>query len=383
MDDALIYLDHHATTPCDPEVIAAMAPLWRERFGNPASATHAAGRAAAAAVAQARAEVAALIGASPAEIVFTSGATEALHLALHGLVLARGERPSHIVATAIEHAAVLDTCAALAAHGVGVTLVGVGPDGLVDPAAVIAALRPDTVAVAVMAANNEVGTVQPLAAIAAGCRAAGVPLVVDAAQAAGRIPCDAAQLGADLMAVSAHKIYGPKGVGALYVRRRPAPPLAPSRFGGGQERGLRPGTLNVPGVVGFGVAARLALVRLEADALAARALRDRLLAGLRAAVPDLHVHGDLVRRLPNNLSVAFPGVEARALLEAVPAVAASSGSACASAEPRASHVLRALGADPSLHFSTVRFGLGRETTAAEVDRAVALFAAAAARLRRY
>lgn len=343
-----------------------MLPFFGARFGNPSSRTHGFGRDAARAIEAARVQVAALVGGSPKEIVFTSGATEALNLAIQGAALAEPAR-RHVVTTAIEHEAVLDTITALEARGHEVTRVAPGADGVVDADAVAAAIRPDTLLVAVMHANNEVGTIQPLADIAPRCRERGALFLVDAAQSAGKIPVDAPALGADLVAVSAHKLYGPKGVGALWVRRRPPVRLDPLVHGGGQERGLRSGTQNVPGIVGFGVAAELALASLGAEARHLGALRDDLLARLRARVPSLRVNGSLSARLPQNLHVAFPGVEARRLVERLAgAVAVSSGSACASARLETSHVLAAMGLPPDVSYSAVRFGLGRWTTAEDV-----------------
>jgi cysteine desulfurase len=382
MHSELIYLDHHATTPCDPAVIDAMLPYLAGAFGNPSSTTHALGRAAAAAVAEARAEVARAIGAGSREIVFTSGTTEALNLALFGVMAAYPERGRHLVTTTIEHPAVLDTCVALERRGVEVTRVGVGADGVVDPAEVAAAIREDTVCVAVMAANNEIGTVQPLGEIGAVCRARGARLVVDAAQAVGKIPFEVDGCGADLVAFSAHKLYGPKGVGALYVRRRPKTLLEAQIHGGGHERGLRSGTLNVPAIVGFAVACRLARERLADDAARVGALRDRLLAGLRAAVDGVVVNGSLERRLPHNLNVSFAGVEGRRLIEALDGVAVSAGSACASSDLEASHVLRAIGVGDDRVHASLRFGLGRSNTAAQIELVVAKVADAVRRLGR-
>ncbi|TNF29807.1 MAG: cysteine desulfurase [Deltaproteobacteria bacterium] len=381
MHNELIYLDHHATTPCDPAVVEAMLPYFGEAFGNASSTTHALGRAAAAAVAEARDEVARTIGASAREIVFTSGTTEALNLALFGVMESYAERGRHLVTTTIEHPAVLDTCAALERRGIEVTRVGVGADGIVDPDDVARVLRDDTVCVAVMAANNEIGTLQPLAEIGARCRAAGARFLVDAAQAVGKVPFDVAETGADLVAFSAHKLYGPKGVGALYVRRRPRVLLEAQVHGGGHERGLRSGTLNVPGIVGFGAACRIARERLSADGERIGALRDRLLAGLEAALDDVRVNGSLVDRLPHNLNVSFGGVEGRRLLDALAGVALSTGSACASADLEASHVLRAIGVGDDRLYASLRFGLGRSNTAAEIDLVVERVAAAVRRLR--
>ncbi|MFO0747475.1 MAG: cysteine desulfurase family protein [Myxococcota bacterium] len=366
-----IYLDHHATTPCDPEVVAAMLPWFGERFGNPSSTTHIYGREAARAVEEARAEVAALVGADPREVVFTSGATEALNLALKGLAAGRPaaarEAPARVVASAFEHKAVLDVLA----HGsFDAVLAPVTRDGFVALDAVAAALATPTLAVCVMAAQNEVGTLQPLAELAAMAHAAGALMLSDAAQAAGKIALDARALGVDLMALSAHKLYGPKGIGALVVRRRPPVPLVAMIDGGGHERGLRSGTLNVPAIVGFGVAARLARERLDADQPRIGALRDRLWAALQAGLgPRVALSGALAPRLAGNLHVSFPGLEARRLIEAVPELALSAGSACTSDDLSPSHVLRAMGLSDRDLFGSLRIGLGRGTTEADVDLA--------------
>lgn len=367
-----IYLDHHATTPCDPRVVDAMIPYFTERFGNAASRTHIYGLQAKAGVEVAREQVAALIGASPKEIVFTSGATEADNLAILGVAAATVRR--HLITTSIEHKAVLDPAAHLAKHGWDVTIVPVDRSGVVEADAIAAALRPDTALVSVMAANNEIGTLQPIAAIGALCRAKGVPFHCDAVQALGRIPIDVEALNIDLLSLSAHKMYGPKGVGALYVRRRPRVAITAITFGGGHERGLRPGTLPTPLLVGMGVAATLAADDLRSGAIdAVRALRDRLWDGLRA-IGGVHLNGDPVRRLANNLSVAFDDVEAEALMMSTKEIAVSSGSACTSATLEPSHVLRAIGIPAEIAHGSIRFGLGRWTTAAEIDRATALLA---------
>ncbi len=376
-----VYLDNHATTACDPAVVAAMLPFFSERFANPASTSHAPGRDVARAVGRARAQVAAAVGGGPKEIVFTSGTTESVNLALTGLAAAR-PRARHLITTAVEHPAVLDTCAALAARGVETTILPVDAEGSLDPADVAAALRSDTLAVAVMAANNEVGTIQPVDAVADLCAKRGVPLLVDAAQAVGKIPFSAARPGVALVAWSAHKMYGPKGIGALYVARRPPLVLEPLLHGGGHERGLRSGTLNVPAIVGFGLACELAAERLEADATRLAALRDRLLQGLRRQACGVAVNGGLIHRLPHNLHVAFEGVEGARLLQAIGGdVAVSSGSACASARGEASHVLRAMGLSDSRAYASLRFGLGRTTTEADIDFAVARVAEAVRQLR--
>ncbi|MCC6621349.1 MAG: cysteine desulfurase [Deltaproteobacteria bacterium] len=386
-----IYLDHHATTPCDPRVVEAMMPWWTERFGNAASTTHVYGREAARAVEEARAEVAALVGADPREIVFTSGATEALNLALKGLAAGRpggggpGREagPARVVASASEHTAVLDV---LKGPAFAPELVAPTPGGIVEPDAIAAALaRAPALAVAVMAANNEVGTVQPVSAIAEVARAAGAFMVCDAAQVAGKLPFDVRALGVDLAAISAHKLNGPKGVGALIVRRRrgEAPlPLAPLIEGGGHERGLRSGTLPVPLIVGFGAAARLARGALVEEAIRVAALRDRLWAGLRAGLGERVVRtgGEGAPRLPGNLHVALPGIEARRLLERMPELALSAGSACTSADLSPSHVLVAMGLSDRHVYGSLRFGVGRGTTEAEIDRAIAVLVAAVERI---
>jgi cysteine desulfurase len=364
-----IYLDHHATTPVDPRVVRAMEPYWSEDFGNPSSASHVYGWRAQAAVEEAREQLAAAIGASdPREIVFTSGTTESDNLAIAGIARAGRGRCDHLVTSAIEHPAVLDTCRALRAEGFAVTELPVDAGGLVDPEAVRAAITPRTALVSIAAANSEIGTLQPIPEIAAVCREAGVPFHSDAAQAVGKVPIEVRAAGVDLFAFCAHKLYGPKGVGALYVRR--GPPrlrLEPLLHGGGHERGLRSGTLPVPLCVGFARAVTLCLEDLAAEAKRVRGLRDRLLAGLRDRLPGVAVNGDLDRRLPGNLNVSFEGVRADALLSALPDVALSTGSACASARGEPSHVLRALGLDPERVRSALRFGIGRSNDEEQID----------------
>ncbi len=365
---APIYLDHHSTTPCAPEVLDAMWPWFAEKFGNAASRTHRFGMEARSAVEHARSQVADLIGASPKEIIWTSGATEADNLAVLGVATARGR--GHVVTTVIEHKAVLDPAHHLEKFGFDVTFVEVGADGVVDPADVAAALRDDTILVSVMLANNEIGTVQPVAAIGALTRERGIPLHVDAVQAAGVLPIDVEALGADLLSLSAHKMYGPKGIGALYVRRgRPKIRIEPLFFGGGHERGLRSGTLPVPLIAGMGTAAELAGKSLtDGTVERMRTLRDRLRDGLVARVPGVSVNGSLEHRLPHNLNVSLADVEAEALMMNLRGVVAvSSGSACSSASLEPSYVLRALGVPDELAYASVRFGLGRGTTEAEID----------------
>jgi cysteine desulfurase len=380
-----VYLDHHATTPVDPAVLEAMMPYFSERYGNPSSRQHAFGQEAAAAVEDARAAVAALIGARPEDIVFTSGATESDNLAVRGAARALSEKGRHVVTTAIEHSAVLEPCRTLEREGFTVTRVPVDGSGVVEAGQVIAALRPDTVLVSVMAANNEVGTVQPVAEIGRACRERGVLLHTDAVQAVGRMPTSVEALGADLLSISAHKMYGPKGVGALYVRRdrRPRIRLQPQNEGGGQEKGLRSGTLNVPGIVGLGAAARLAEQALaggEPERIGA--LRDRLLAGLQARLDGVIVNGAAAPRLPGNLHVSIAGAEAETLILSLGGrIAISSGAACAEAGGQGSHVLRAMGLSDERVYTALRFGVGRYNAAADIDDTVSALSRAVAEAR--
>ena len=339
-----IYMDNHATTPVDPRVLEAMLPYFTVEFGNAASKSHVFGWRAAEAVDAARAEVAQLIGATAREIVFTSGATEADNLALKGVARFHRARGRHLITCETEHKAVLDSVRALREEGYEVTVLGVERDGRLDPDRLKAAIRPDTVLISVMHANNETGVLHPLAELVAVAKERGVLFHCDAAQSAGKVPFDVEALGVDLVSVSAHKIYGPKGVGGLYVRRKPVRArLSPLQDGGGHERGLRSGTLDVPGIVGFGKAAELS--RLEGAAEAARLLelRERLRSGLFSALDGVIVNGSLLHRLPGNLNLSFQGVEGEAIMMAVRDVAVSSGSACTSASLEPSHVLRAMG----------------------------------------
>lgn len=382
---ARIYLDHHATTPVDPAVVQAMLPYFGELFGNPSGRQHSFGREAFEAVEESRGSLAALIGAEPGDIVFTSGATESNNLALRGVARAAGDKRRHLVVTAIEHAAVLEPARTLEKEGFEVTRVGVGPEGVVSAADVAAAVRPDTLLVSVMAANNEVGTLQPVEEVGRLCRERGVLFHTDAVQAVGRIPVDVDEWHADLLSLSAHKMYGPKGVGALYVRRSRSPRvrLQPQAEGGGQEKGLRSGTLNVPGIVGFGAAARLAQDALSAgEPERLRLLRDRLLAGLRARVDGVEVNGAPAPRLPGNLHVSIFRAEAETLILSLGGhIALSSGAACAEAGGKGSHVLRALGLSDERIYTALRFGLGRYNTEAEVDAVVAALGEAVAAAR--
>lgn len=426
-----IYLDHHATTPVDPRVLEAMLPFFGADFGNAASRNHAFGWRAEAAVEAARKQVATLIGARPEELIFTSGATESNNLAIKGVLECYRHKGDHVVTVKTEHKSVLDSCrrlerqrsdrmtelrllrlsslrgielsrealdepeaeAALASDpllarwlespgaGARVTYLDVLPDGRVDLTQLERALTPRTVLVSVMFANNEIGTIQPIAEIGALCRQRGVLFHCDAVQGLGSLPFDVEAMNADLVSLSAHKLYGPKGVGALYVRRKPRVRLAPLLDGGGQERSLRAGTLNVPGIVGFGRAAQLAVQERAADAQRLSTLRDRLRSRLEQALEGVHINGTLEHRLPGNLNVSFEGVDGEALMMALKDVAISSGSACSSASLEPSYVLRACGLDEELAHGSVRFGLGRSTTAEEVDLAADRVVKAVSELR--
>ncbi len=381
-----IYLDHHATTPVDPRVLDVMVPLFSEDFGNAASHSHRYGWRAEAAVEQAREEIAAALGAQePREIVFTSGATESDNLALKGVVEGAAQRGDHVITVATEHPAVLETCLFLERTGRRVTRLPVDDQGLLDPDAVAGAITPGTLLVSVMAANSEIGVLQPLAEIGRICAEHGVLFHTDAAQALGKIPIDVEALGVDLLSASAHKLYGPKGVGILYVRRHrrdgPRLRLAPQMHGGGQERGLRSGTLPVPLIAGFGKAVALCRDEREREAARLTALRERLLTRLREALPGVAQNGHPTRRLPGNLNVSFEAVEADALITRLPELALSTGSACSSARPEPSHVLRALGLDEARVRGSLRIGLGRGTSTEEVDAAAELLIAQVARLR--
>jgi cysteine desulfurase len=386
-----VYLDNQSTTPLDPRVLDAMMPYFTEQFGNPHSESHVYGKEAGAAVEAAREEVARLIGADPREIVFTSGATEANNLALKGVAhFARahpqagrqGDRPPRdcIVTLETEHKCVLESAASLQREGFPIVSVPVEPNGLVALDRLAEALDERTLIVSVMAAHNEIGVIQPLAEIGALCRARGVLFHTDAAQAFGKIPLDVEAMKIDLMSISGHKIYGPKGVGALYIRRRPRVRLLPLIDGGGQERGLRSGTLPTPLCVGLGRAAALAGEEIEAEAVRLRGLRDRLQASLMRRVEGLRINGDTAHRLPGNLNLSFPGLTAPELIAACPTVAMSTGSACTSASVEPSYVLRALGLPDAIANASIRLGLGRFTTEDEVDFAADALAAAASRL---
>jgi cysteine desulfurase len=385
-----VYMDNHATTRVDPRVVAAMLPFFTERYGNAGSTSHAFGWEARGAVDRARETIAGAIGAQPREIVFTSGATESNNLAIRGVAERARRRGNHLLSVATEHKAMLDPLAHLAQRGFEVTRLPIEPAGspragLITAEQVAAAIRPDTALVSVMLANNEIGVIQPIAEIGAVCRRLGVPLHCDATQGVGKIPVDVEQLQVDLLSFSAHKIYGPKGIGALYVRRKPAVRLEPQIFGGAQEHGLRSGTLNVPGIVGFAAAIELATAELPTEGPRLAALRSRLYTGLCAELNDVSLNGPALGspgwRLPGNLNMSFAYVDGEALLLSMRDLAVSSGSACTSANPEPSHVLRALGLDDDLVRASLRFGLGRFNTAEEVDFAIATVAESVRRLR--
>lgn len=392
---APIYLDHHATTPVDPRVLEVMLPYFGEKHGN-AGSTHCFGDEASEAVDHARGQIAAAIGANPIEIVVTSGATESNNLAIRGLADRKRRRGSHIVSVRTEHPAVLEPLEVLSGRGFDVTLLDVEAQGspragMLDPQQVDAAIRDDTCLVSVMLANNEIGIIQPIQEIAEVCRARGVAMHCDATQAVGRVPVDVRELGVDLMSFTAHKLYGPKGVGALFVRRgKPLTRMEPQIVGGGQEQRRRSGTLNVPGIVGFGEALRLSQKSLDDDAKRLSSLRNNLAERLLAAVAGSEVLGPSLReksakgtpiRLPGNLNILFPGLDGEAMMLAMPRLAVSSGAACSSANPQPSHVLTALGLDEDRARCSLRFGLGTFTTAEEIQRAVEMIAEAAKKLR--
>ncbi len=363
-----IYLDHHSTTPVDPRVLDAMLPYFSEHYGNASSRSHAFGRTAAAAVEQARERVAQAIGASYAEVVFTAGATESNALAIKGS--AHRQPGAHLVTSAIEHRSVLDACRRLQTDGWSLTVLPVDRFGRVDPDDVRRALRPDTVLVSVMAANNEIGTLQPIGEIGAIVRASGALFHVDATQALGRMALDVDAASIDLLSLSAHKLYGPKGAGALYLRRRPrrVEPL-PLIEGGGQENGLRPGTLNVPAIVGMGVACELMVEATDSESARLRALRERLFAALARELDGLVLNGHPEQRLAGNLNLGIDGVQADALLLGLPDVAVSAGAACSTGAVKPSHVLEAIGAAGGGARAALRFGIGRFNTEEEIDRA--------------
>lgn len=366
-----IYMDYSATTPVDPRVVDKMIPYLRESWGNPASRSHAYGWAAEEAVEEARAQVAALVGADPREIIWTSGATESNNLAIKGAAHFYQDKGKHLITVKTEHKAVLDTCRELERQGFEVTYLDVEPNGLLDLNKFAAAIRPDTILASVMWVNNEIGVVQDIATLAELCHEKGVIFHSDAAQATSKIHIDLSQLKVDLMTFTAHKTYGPKGVGALYVRRKPRVRLEAQMHGGGHERGLRSGTLATHQIVGMGEAFRLAREEMEPEIARITALRARLLTGLKN-IEETYINGDLTHRVPHNLNISFNYVEGESLIMALKGLAVSSGSACTSASLEPSYVLRALGRSDELAHSSIRFTIGRFTTEAEIDYAVQL-----------
>ncbi len=375
-----IYLDYSATTPVDPRVVDRMVPWLGQNFGNPASRSHAYGWAAEQAVEEAREHVAALVGCDAKELVWTSGATESINLAIKGAAHFYRERGRHLVTVKTEHKATLDTMRELEREGCEVTYLDVREDGLIDMDVLKAALRPDTVLVSVMYVNNEIGTIQDIPAIGALCREKGILFHVDSAQATGKVDIDLSALPVDLMSFSAHKTYGPKGVGALYVRRKPRVRIEAQIHGGGHERGMRSGTLPTHQIVGMGEAFRIARAEMKAENERIRMLRDRLWRGL-SEMEEVFLNGDLERRVPHNLNVSFNYVEGESLIMAIKDLAVSSGSACTSASLEPSYVLRALGRSDELAHSSIRFSVGRFTTEEEVDYAVKLIRDKVGKLR--
>ena len=375
-----IYMDYSSTTPCDERVVDVMVPWLRNHFGNPASRSHAWGWEAEAAVENARGQVAALIGADPREIVWTSGATESINLALKGAAHFYKPKGKHIITVKTEHKAVLDTCRELERQGFEVTYLNVQADGLIDMDAFKAAIRPDTILVSVMFVNNEIGVIQDITGIGALCREKGIVFHVDAAQATGRVEIDLSNLPVDLMSLTSHKTYGPKGVGALYVRRKPRIRLEAQMHGGGHERGMRSGTLPTHQIVGMGEAYRIAKEEMASDNIRIRALHERMLAGLKD-VEQVFINGHETKRVPHNLNMSFNYVEGESLIMGIKGLAVSSGSACTSASLEPSYVLRALGRSDELAHSSLRMTIGRWTTEAEIDYAVDTIKKNVAKLR--
>lgn len=372
-----IYLDHNATTPLDPRVLEAMLPYFQDEFGNAASRNHAYGRSARAAVEGARGQVARLIGCSAAEIVWTSGATEANNLAIQGIARSLREQGRHVITSPVEHKAVIDVCRFLEREGYEVTYLDVDSTGRVSAESVAAAIRDDTILVSLMYANNEIGTLNPITEIGRVCKDKGVLFHTDATQAVGKLPIDVEAMGVDLLSMSAHKLHGPKGVGALYVRRkRPRVRCQAIFHGGGHENGLRSGTLNVPGVVGLGAACEIAASEMEEEGRRLVELRERLWSGLSSRLEGVSKNGHPTECLPNTLNVLFREIEGERVIWSVPGVAMSSGSACTTSSLEPSYVLRALGLDDESIYGSLRFSLGRYNTVEEIDKAVDLIAGA-------
>jgi len=377
-----IYLDNNATTQVDPRVLDAMLPYFCEKFGNAASRNHVFGWEAEQAVEQARQQVAAVIGADPREIVFTSGATEGNNIAIKGVAEMYADRGRHIVTQATEHKAVLDPCAYLAQRGFRVTILPVDREGRIDLRQLEEAITDDTILVSIMHGNNEIGTIQPIAEIGRICKRRGVLFHTDCCQTFGKVPIDVEAMGIDLLTCSAHKIHGPKGVGALYVRRKnPRVRCAPVLHGGGHERGMRSGTLNVPAIVGLGMAAELCRLHMGTEPARLAALRDRLRDGILSRLEDVRVNGSLTHRTPSNLNLSFAYVEGESLMMGMPEIAVSSGSACTSASLEPSYVLRAIGVGEDLAHGSIRFSVGRFNTAEEIDYVIERVVATVRRLR--
>jgi cysteine desulfurase len=377
-----IYMDNHATTPVDPRVLEAMLPFFQEKFGNAASRNHAFGWAAEEAVENARAQIAKLINATPKEIIFTSGATESNNLAIKGAAEMYREKGNHIITQVTEHKAVLDTCKRLEKYGYEVTYLPVEKDGRINLDDLRRAITPKTILISIMYANNEIGVIQPVAEIGKLAKEKGVLFHVDGVQAAGKVPVDVQRDNIDLLSISAHKMYGPKGVGALYVRRKnPRVQLSAIIDGGGHERGMRSGTLNVPGIVGFGKAAELCQQEMVAETERMRRLRDRLKESVMSQLDETYINGSMVHRLPHNINISFAYVEGESLLMGINDVAVSSGSACTSATLEPSYVLKALGVGEDLAHTSIRFGIGRFNTEEEVDYVVARVVETVNRLR--
>ena len=376
-----VYLDYQSTTPCDPRVLEKMIPYFTDIFGNPHSRNHLFGWQAEEAIDQARSQVAASIGADPREIVFTSGATESNNLALKGVAHFYKDQKDHIVTCVTEHKCVLDTCRHLEREGFKVTYLPVLKSGLIDLNQFEAALTDKTSIVSIMAVNNEIGVIQPLKEIGKICRQKGIFFHTDAAQAVGKIPLNVEEMNIDLMSISSHKMYGPKGIGALYVRRKPRVRIQAQINGGGQERGMRSGTLATPLCVGFGEAAAIAQKELKTENERLQILKDRLYNGIMSRLTDVYLNGDLIQRVPGNLNFSFAYVEGEGLMMGIKELAVSSGSACTSESLEPSYVLRALGVDEELAHTSIRFGIGRFTTLEEVDFAIEKIVAAVTRLR--
>jgi cysteine desulfurase len=378
-----IYLDNHATTPVDPRVLEAMLPYFTEKFGNAASKNHAFGWEAEAAVDSAREQVAKLIGASsPREVVFTSGATESDNLAIKGVAESYREKGNHIVTCVTEHKAVLDSCKVLQKHGFEVTYLPVNSAGFIDLRQLKAALTDRTILISIMAANNEIGTLQPMKEIGGLAKQRGILFHSDATQAVGKVPINVEEMGIDLLSLTAHKMYGPKGIGALYVRSsKPRVKITPMIDGGGHERGMRSGTLNVPGIVGLGKSCELAQKEMAAEGERLIALRERLRAGIFNQLDDVYINGDAVKRLPGNMNLSFAYVEGESLMMALKEIAVSTGSACTSATLEPSYVLKAIGLEDSLAHASIRFGIGRFNSADEIDYTINRIAEEVRRLR--